>query len=279
MEKKLTAQGPKDRKSYTITLPLEWVKRHKLDKTRTVQLDLVGSKAVISPPGQEESTLTIDGALYARSMLRILQSSYRVGIEGIRIITKDALLVEEIINIAEKNLIGLEVVEHKKDSILLKDIMRDAEESFSSVLRRIWLLIIEMAEGDSASATGLHRTAKKLMNYAQRILLRHGHTEYEKTPLYYLIIDKLDKMSDELYWLLLTKTNPGKELIQLMRTAYELFYKFNAQTYAASQPRTYELKNQLRGETINRQSMHQHNIARVLTSLYGDIFALHCKSL
>ena len=69
-----------------------------------------------------------------------------------------------------------------------------------------------------------------------------------------------------------------KEIISLFRAAYELFYKFDAKKYSRFERRTYELKNAIKlGDKVDKSTIHLHNLARILNSLYGDIFTLKFK--
>ena len=114
MEKKLTAQGPRDRKSYTVTLPIEWVKQQGLDKTKSVELDIVGNKAIISRHKEKEQIIRIKGGDYPTSMIKVLQGLYRAGVSEVRLDLADNSLVEEILDIIEKKLIGYEIIEQKR---------------------------------------------------------------------------------------------------------------------------------------------------------------------
>lgn len=282
MEKKLTAQGPKGRKSYTVTLPIEWVKREGLDKRREVELDVVGSKVVISSNKEREERVLISGEDYKSNLIKVMQGLYRAGVNEVKFSFADSKLVEDITSIVEKNLIGYEIVEQRKDYIIIKDITKESEEDFMVIFRRIFLLLIEFSETqDIVQAKSLDSNIKRLINYCQRILMKRGHTEFAKVPLYYLILDRLEKIKDEFNWLLQItipqKKNPAelKEINALLRNAYELFYKFEPKKYDSCQYRTYELKNSIKlSAKVDRETIHLHNLARNMNSLYGDIFTL-----
>ncbi len=47
MKKKLTTQGPKGRESYTLTLPKEWILENNLDKTKVLEMEIVGNKILL----------------------------------------------------------------------------------------------------------------------------------------------------------------------------------------------------------------------------------------
>ena len=203
MEKKLTAQGPKGRQSFTVTLPKEFVMQAGLDKKRSVDLEIVGNKAVISTYKDKAERVLVNGDEYAKNLIKVLQGLYRRGVGELKISYSESKIVEDIVEIVEQKLIGYEIVEQKKDYLIVKDITKESEEEFKTVFRRIFLLLMELSEcEDLVQAKILDRNLKKLINYCQRILMKKGHIDFRKTPLYYLILDRLEKINDEFKWLL-----------------------------------------------------------------------------
>lgn len=279
MEKKLTAQGPKDRKSYTVTLPLEWVKKEGLDKAKVVELSVVGNKAIISASKLPEQKVTFNGDFFCDNLIKVLQELYRKGVDEIEVKFKDTKVVSNIMDILDKYLIGYEIVQQKKDFIIIREITKESEEDFKVIFRRIFLLVLELAEcDDEVQVNALERNIKKLINYCQRILMKKGHAEFQKVPIYYVILDRLEKLSDEYRWLAQLKETkiPFKQEINvILRNAYELFYKFDNSIYAEFQYKTYLLRKEVKlKDKINRQTIHVHNIIRILNTLYSDIFGL-----
>ena len=272
MEKRLVGQGPKKRKSYTVTLPIDWVKQQKLDKKLCVDLSIVGNKIVIAPQKVSLDSVHVDATIYIHTLVKVLQGLYRQGIDEI-LITGTEKTMTEVLSIVETRMIGYELLEKKANSLLIKDITKESEEDFPIILRRIFLLTVELSESRS-NAESVGRTISKLINYCQRILMKKGHTDYSKTPVYYLMLDRLEKIKDEYLWLYaLSSTKKEKEIIPLLREAYTLFYAFNAVDYDAYANATFTLKKSWRINATNEPTMiHLHNIARILNSLYGDIY-------
>ncbi len=283
MDKKLTTQGPKNRKSYTVTLPIEWIKDQKLDKTRQVDLTIVADRIIISSPKQELQRAIIDEKDYPDVLVKILQVYYRKGFDELKIFIRTPQSITNIAQIMERHLIGFEIIEQKKEYIIIKDITKDSSDEFNTVLRRVFLLLLEFFEATAtAEMDVLNRNITRLVNYCQRIIIKRGHVEYANTPLFFMMLDRIEKLKDELVWLL----GPArykkesiyiKELHTLLRTAYELFYAFNPQKYSYGQNRTYLLKRKILAEAKNVSHMHVHNSMRILNSLYADIYALKCE--
>jgi phosphate uptake regulator len=281
MEKKLTAQGPKDRKSYTVTLPKEWVRQGKLDKTRLVELEIVGNKIIISPQRDVQERVVISADSYNNSMIKVLQGLYRLGVDEIKLEVGDSKLLEEASEIISQKLIGYEIMEQKEDYIVIKDITKESREDFKTVLRRVFILLLELSESrEAAKIRTLDRNIKRLINYCQRILIKEGHTEYLRIPLYYLILDQLEKIGDELKWALGVRMKKEQaelfeQTVEMLKTAYGIFYKFDSGKFNQYAYKAYQLKNEIKfGESVEMADIHLHNLARLLNSLYGNVFAV-----
>jgi hypothetical protein len=282
MLKRLTAQGPKKRKSYTVTLPIEWVKQQKLDITKSVELSIVGNKAIIAPSKEIKERVNIKEGDYHRSFKKILPALYRIGVNEIAVQAEEPSAFEEISVIIYETLIGYEIVEQRKDHLIIKDITKESEEEFEVTLRRVFLLILELADSKlQPERRVLRKNISRLSNYCLRVLMKKGHSDFLRTPLYYLVIDQLEKISDEFDWLLngpklsSKRSEQYKEVLKLFRVAYELFYKFQPEKYDSSQNQSYILKNEIKlDQHIDLAGMHIHNLARLINSLYGNLFAL-----
>jgi len=285
MEKRLTSQGPRDRSSFTVTLPKEWVLKEKLEKSKLVDLRVVGNKVVISPGGEQLSKASINADDYNKSLIKVIPGLYRLGVDELKINLADNRLLEKITELLSDKLIGYEVIEQGRSHIIIKDIAKESEEDFKTVLRRIFLLIFELSESKGEFyIKNLDRNINKLCNYCLRILMKKSHSEFLRTPLYYLLIDQIEKLKDELTWVLnkqLTKNRLEtlKEAIKLFRTAYEIFYKFNIKSFNDYSNRAFNLKNEIKLiDKIDLPGMHLHNISRIINSIYGTIFTINFQS-
>lgn len=282
MEKRLIAQGPFDRKSYTVTLPIDWIRTENLSKKRLVDLTVVGRKVVISPKSSEQEFVQINGDAYSKVLIKVLQAFYRVGVDNISIQYTDGKVAEDTLSLIEQKLIGYEIIEHTANKMLIKYITRESEDDFHIIFRRLYLLLVELSESeDIQHIQVLKRNADKLLNYAQRILMKKGHTEYRKTPIYYLILDRLEKLGDEFYWLRNNSVGGSRsiadDLAKIFRISYELFYKFDQKKYVFNQQRSYEILLMTKPErSKTRKATHSFAVSRILNSLYGDVFAIHC---
>jgi len=277
MEKRLTAQGPKDRKSYTVTLPLDWVKQQGLDKTKTVGLEIIGNKVIISSNKEDKGSKFIDADKAENALTKLLQAAYRLGVDEVKVKYSKPELRKQINQIIDTKLIGYEVVEQTKDVLRIKEITKESTEEFKTVLRRIFLLLIELTRSPE-EAEESDKNLKKLANYCQRLLIKKGHIEYEKVPFYYTLLHQLEKLSDEYVWLYQNKISDTKTLNQLnsyLERTYELYYKFDLEKFNKYQHGTYLAKNVLK----KQKDVHMHNIARQLNSILGTILIINFEKV
>ncbi len=283
MEKKLTAQGPRDRKSYTVTLPIEWIKKQGLDKGKVVELEVVGRKIVVSPGRDLEERELVDLKMYPQTLIKVLQGLYRLGVNEIKLFYAVPDTLTEINEIINTKLIGYEVIEQKKDYVVIKDITKESSEDFDTVLRRIFLLLLELVEtGEQSQLISLDKNIKKLINYCQRILIKRGHSDYRRTPFYYVLLHELEKIGDEYVWLLSLRQKGGnatlRQINTCMRKAYRLYYKFDEAEYDEYEYLTYNIKHRMKSRPkLSVMDMHLHNLARQLNTIYGTIFVLKYK--
>ena len=277
MEKRLIAQGPKNRKSFTVTLPLDWIKQQGLDKTKIIDLEIVGSKIIINADKEVQESKFIDADRAEDAFMKILQAAYRLGINEIKIKYSKPELRRYVSQIIDTKLIGYEVIEQTKNVLKIKDITKESTEEFKTVLRRIFLLLVELTRSPDEIIES-DRNLKKLTNYCQRLLTKRGHLEYKKVPFYYMLLDQIEKLSDEYVWLYQTKMDK-KNLSQLnsyLEKISSLYYKFDLEKFNKYQHDTYMIKNKLRKQQKN---IHMHNIARQLNSITGTILIINFEEI
>lgn len=277
MEKRLTAQGPKDRKSYTVTLPLNWIKQQGLDKTKTVDLEIVGNKVIINSGKEEQEARFVDADKAENALMKIMQAAYRLGVNEVKIKYSKPELRKYINQVIDTKLIGYEVVEQTKNMLRIKDITKESTEEFRTVLRRIFLLLVELTKSPEEVEES-DKNLKKLTNYCQRLLIKKGHLEYKKVPFYYTLLYEIEKLSDEYTWLYQTKITDKKILNQLnsyVEKIYKLFYKFDLEKFNRYQHDAYLIKNKLK----KQKNIHMHNIARQINSITGTILIINFEKI
>lgn len=146
--------------------------------------------------------------------------------------------------------IGFEIVEHGKDFILIREMGELTSKEFENSLRRVFLLIQQMAEetleaiqkNDSRNLINIHNVdvnLDKFHDYCIRILNKTGNQETRKSELLFSTLWLLEMIGDEFknisFHLLKDFPNARFNHIEKLAKAtkdtfniyYELFYNFN----------------------------------------------------
>jgi phosphate uptake regulator len=146
--------------------------------------------------------------------------------------------------------IGYEIVEHGKDYILIKDLGGITSKEFDNSLRRVFLLIQQMAEetlealttGDTSLLDSIHDidiNLDKFHDYCIRVLNKIGNKDPEKKSLYFTTLYLIEMMGDEFKNIAIHLTQDFSEgkfqnIIPLAKFVkeqidayYDLYYKFD----------------------------------------------------
>ncbi len=192
--------------------------------------------------------------------------------------------------------IGYEIVEHGKDYIIVKDLGGITSKEFDNSLRRVFLLLQQMAEetleaittGDLSLLDSMHDidiNLDKFHDYCIRVLNKIGNKDPEKKSLYFTTLYLMEMMGDEFknIGIHLTQDFPEgkfqniKPLARFVKeqidSYYDLYYKFDeAKIKQISQvdqktyidvPKLYKKANEEEKEVFH----HLRMIGRYINSL------------
>ncbi|MCD6547038.1 MAG: phosphate uptake regulator PhoU [Nanoarchaeota archaeon] len=294
MEKKLIAQGPKNRKSYMVTLPIVWIKQFKLDKTKKVELETIGNKIIISAKKEVPTVATVNAEDAGRHLIKIISLLYRLGVDEIELINlKDMRIIDEII---EQRLVGFEVVSQTKDRCLLKEISTSYSMNFNQIIRRIFLMLLNLAEEcynnvstkkEPSSLESLDKGINRLTNFCQRILSKEGHKHYSKLPFYYMLCVSLEQIADEYKWLYknIVENNikTDAKFIKLLKRAnnflrrlYELMFSFNMSEFSKIDREIFKVQLSIFKEIHNPILVYYlKTLLRRFSSLANIVFSIN----
>ena len=182
MEKKLTKQGAKNRESYTLTLPKEWILKNKIEKSSLVDLVEINNFLLIKNLKKETREIEINLEMYKNVISKILQSLYRKGYKKIVINYKDKRLLKELIEATEKYLLGFEIIETRENKIIIKYIFEESNLNFDTIFRKTFLLSIDLIDikKNDFERKIIIENILRFSNYLFRILYTKGLTDYEK---------------------------------------------------------------------------------------------------
>lgn len=233
-----------------VSLPRKWCKKLNIKKGDEIDIQEKGNQLVVSTKGSKEGeTIELDVTHLEPMTTRIIHAMYKRGIDEIKCNFDKQAELERVQKALGKETVGYEIVEQGKNYCIIKNVSGDLED-FDPILRRIFLLLISMAEEgltalkakDAASLKTLipmEESNNRFTTTCRRYLNKKGHSSAAVVgPLYYIIED-LENIADQYKYLYtyLSSTDFKKMKIsdatlkyfekttQLIHKYYDLFYK------------------------------------------------------
>ncbi len=175
--RKLIAHGPS---SLTVALPYKWVKKHKLGKGDVIHIDEDDSGLhVTAQPMERVRSITVDITGYDwPGTVSLLTTIYRRGYDEVRIRYSAAGEYQNVSS-SVRLLLGFAIMENKKGSCLVKSLPTQMEQDFSTLFRRVFLILLqelddlsEIVSDEEALKSFYHRDAdlNAIVNLALRMI-------------------------------------------------------------------------------------------------------------
>ncbi len=256
-ERKLIQHGLS---SLTLALPKKWLDERGLKKGDGIYIAQEGNKLILNTKKafkMDKISINITD-LDATSIYHYIQSLYRYGYDEIEVMFENqttkkyrdgkTYAVSSLVHEKIRRYIGMQIIEQGPNRILMKSIIKETDEDFTIILRRIFLLLKDASESLylgvkdnnhilTATIKEKHDTIITLVNYTLRLLNKYGYPDVKKTCCYYHIIASLDQVTDMIRELsdriIMYNTPFHKESIILVEkvhwsivTYYQLFYTF-----------------------------------------------------
>ncbi len=265
MKRKVSLIGPS---TLMVSLPSKWVEQNKIKKGDELDIELLEQELIISskPKQPDYKKIDLDEKSLGFITKNILAYLYHKGYDEIRINfnhENDKRFVLSKIN----ELIGYEIVSETQDTITIKNVSEPKPEEFDNILRRTFLLLLEMAKGcyDSLAALDtdklgevalLESANNRYTDYCKRTINKFGYKERANSSLIYIIIRDLEKIADIyksicMYFLKNGADKLDKILLDtlkntnyLLKLFYELYYKFDvkkAEEFKLIYDKTYKI--------------------------------------
>ena len=205
IKRRVVLHGPS---TLTISLPASWVKKFNIRKGDELNLEEFGNELRINPEKEfdlEKKQINIKD--FKRLGKTYLTSSYRDGYSEIDLNYSNCDYIKTIQDILSKEITGFEIIKQNSNSCVIKDLTGHSRDEFDNVLKRIWLLITDLSK-ESLSAFRkrdvvelkemylMDYSINKFSNYCLRLLIKKGHADFKKTPLYYHLIKALEEIAD-----------------------------------------------------------------------------------
>ena len=252
--------------SYTLSLPKAWCEQHGIKRGDELEVTQQENLLEVSTERKKplsEMVINITG-LDRTSIFYVLRSAYRQGYDVIKVIfdqkttvhyrTEQKVLVASLLHQELQRWIGMQIVEQKENYFIYKSISKPSFEEFDLMLRRTFLLLIDVGDGfvkaveqgDSLQLETMDDTFYNLLifiTYCQRLINKVGFPERYKNCVLYTVLINLNKIGDILRYgardalKLKKKLNPKsvkilREVFQTVHFYYDLFYKFNFTSFS-----------------------------------------------
>ncbi|MDP7115680.1 MAG: hypothetical protein QF632_00080 [Candidatus Woesearchaeota archaeon] len=233
-----------------VSLPSKWTKQYKIRKGDELEVKEHGKNILYSSQGtQEEGRITMELEGDRRLIERKVSVAYKRGFDELDLHFKDPKVMSIIKDEINKS-IGFEIVQQGRNSCLVKNIAETIESEFDNLLRRAFLITLELAD-NSLEAINTEEYEKlselkiaeltndKFTNLCKRILNKKGFKDPKKTSVMYCVVWELEKIADQYEHICnllehkkkcqLSKHTLSlfKEVNNFFRLFYELFYKYD----------------------------------------------------
>jgi len=190
-----------------VSLPAKWVRKNSLKKGDELFVKDNMNQLILTSEKQttlNQATVKYDSGQTPSKRLFLLP--YIRGYDRIKICYENP----DIVDFVEKNmyiLTGFEIVEQKKDCMILSAIAKVDDANFDQVLERLFNIILSMLKelqesfmtdnfDNLGSISKYEGMANKLNFFCRRILNKTGYSKRELTTSVYCIVQYLEHISD-----------------------------------------------------------------------------------
>ena len=204
-----------------ISLPRKWAKLHGVNKGDELEISQVGNHLLVLPPDFNQvdaAKISLNlTALDRSSIMFTIRALYRKGYDDIELLFENPttnhlrinkeLKVLSVIHEEINRLIGVELIQQRERSCIIKSVSEVSTKDFDTLMRRIFLLL-EDASSDLLTAAKKddrvlmetieekHNTVTKFISYCLRLINKRGHPDLQYPCIYYHILASLDKIMD-----------------------------------------------------------------------------------
>lgn len=265
------------RSTNVITLPQNWCESNQISKGDEVNLT-ENQNSIVVYPLKNKLSAEVDMKNMDPMIKRALGAFYKAGFDELKILystREEFKVIEEVIR---EEFIGFEIISSSASSILAKSVSNADVQDFSSMLRRLMLIITSMLE-----ELIIHKNNKKelklialkdkdinkIADYCRRMINKNSlisiSDSFKRNPPLYYVVEQLEKVGDEVRDLALSKELTKIDLIKEIKTFYnsfyDLFYRFDLQKVAHLGSERYRIRDLIDNE-ISKKATKELTICR-----------------
>jgi len=238
MRRKLILQG---NKSFTLTVPIEWVKDEALKPSDDVEITREDSKLIIEVPAhlkKREIPTFIDLNDYHNKTIRnILNQTYRKGFDSIHIKFHKKEQLNSVKDITKETLLGFEVTEENEDSCIVQNIAEPSSDKYEVILKKIFFMIkaesdeilksLKENQYDQSKRDENKNLLDNYTNFVRRIIIKEKIGGSRDSYLYFYAASRLSYIHHAYYYLhkFMSKKNKmvGKDILKLFENTNQMF--------------------------------------------------------
>jgi len=247
MKRKLISQ----KTAYTLTLPIEWVRENNLTNADEVDLSIENNSLIISTEKKSkfEST-SIDLKDTDNAYIRIMiENPYLKGFDIIQLNYSNSQqfdVIQEVVS----NLIGVEIVEQRKDHCKIAQTAIPTKDEFETILRRVFniikytnnLIIEDIENGVLNNLSKVDKQTKdvrRFLLFCTRTLHKLNLTLRKDESFYHLLLERLILIQHNQYYLYSKiydkigskRLNISEKVITNLKLSFEMFDIFTDMFY------------------------------------------------
>lgn len=244
MKRKVVQLGPS---TLVVSMPTKWVKEEGIKAGQEVDVVENGNTVVITSKISRKGDTEVDLSRLRTLLRRLVVAKYIAGYDEITV-KFDDIKAAKIVQKRAKDLIGMEAVSQTEKTLVLREIADTTQQSFEPMLRRVFLLLISMAEESEKLIkkgeteldfiSDMEENINNFTDYCMRILYKTGHEKQGKVPSLYSLVQYIELLGDEYKWFLTYITENKirlkpkqielySEMNRLLRMVYELYYSYS----------------------------------------------------
>lgn len=233
-----------------VSLPSAWAKHHGLKKGDGLEVDEQGPRLVLYPKSEAKlGRVSIDVSGTQPVTKRIVAALYKAGYDEVEIAFQSQDELAAVERTIRDEFVGFEILSKTKGSLVAKAISQPVHEEFETLLRKVFLLLLEMGNecfrainsgelGKLQLVADMDRDINRHVNFCRRTLNVIGHRVVGKIAPAYYMVEQLERIGDCYKHLctVLSKSEhvPSATLKNLLADAnftvrkfYELYYTFS----------------------------------------------------
>lgn len=279
MKRKIIKQA---NKSYTLTLPISWIRDNNLNEKSEVDLDIIGKSLIVKTdkiPSGKSSEINAN-FLGETNTIRHIEALYSLGIDDVKIISKKDISSRIIKSLNQ--MVGFALIGKENDIYHIKDISGGKESDLEEIFKRVFQVVLLFYQSAIEGIFGKTKETRddldkrdneinKLCLYLQRAINKSSYNNIEKGRVLFTYSFALEEIADEIHrlWRIVVEdklrlNKEIKELCDLSLNCLEKSFDMNYQFNSGKIEEIYKTRNELR-KKISKTKITNSRINLFLT--------------